>query len=146
MQHFTESKRINIYCNFRLHPDSRYEIRESYDFVTDPQAFVKNDIENFDLASMELRAECKPLIKKILKALALSLGLEDEEFFVNASKNVDDQSNQSYSAFRTIYYPRIGDDVAANTVRCGEHSDYGILTILFQDDVGGLQVYRYHTF
>lgn len=89
---------------------------------------------------MELKAECKPLIKKILKALALSLELEDEEFFVDASKNIDDQSCPSYSAFRSIYYPKIGDDVAANTVRCGEHSDYGILTILFQDNVGGLQV------
>lgn len=134
---------MHINCNFRLNPDSRYEIRESYDFVTDPQAFVKNDIENFDFANMELKNDCKPLIKKVLKALALSLGLEDEEFFVNASKNVDDLRHESYSAFRTIYYPQIGDDVSANTVRCGEHSDYGILTILFQDDVGGLQVYRY---
>lgn len=125
-----------------MHPDSRHEIRESYDFVTDPKIFVKNDLENFDSANIDLKSECKPLIKKILKALAISLGLEDEEFFVNASKNVDDHNHQSYSAFRTIYYPKIGDDIAANTVRCGEHSDYGILTILFQDDVGGLQVLK----
>lgn len=125
---------------FRLDKSSRHEIRESYDFYTDPEAFVQNDIENFDSAHMELKSECKPLIKKILKALALSLGLEDEDFFVAASRNIDDTSQQSYSAFRTIYYPQILDDIAADTVRCGEHSDYGILTILFQDDVGGLQV------
>lgn len=93
---------------------------------------------------MELRAECRPVIKKILKALAISLGLDDEEFFVDTSKNVDDHSHSSFSAFRTIYYPQIGDDVAANTVRCGEHSDYGILTVLFQDDIGGLQVSKLH--
>ncbi len=26
------------------------------------------------------------------------------------------------------------------TIRCGEHSDYGTLTFLMQDDIGGLQV------
>lgn len=84
------------------------------------------------------------MIKKILKALAISLRLKDEDFFVDASKNIDDPiSHPSYSAYRTLYYPKIGDDVAENTVRCGEHSDYGILTILFQDDVGGLQVRNY---
>lgn len=25
-------------------------------------------------------------------------------------------------------------------MRCGEHSDYGSITLLFQDDVGGLEV------
>lgn len=125
-----------------MHPGSRYEIRESYDFVTDPNKFTACEIDDFDSANMELKNECKPVIKKILKTLAISLELADEEFFVENSKNIDDYTNASYSAFRTIYYPQIGDEVAPNTVRCGEHSDYGILTILFQDDVGGLQVYR----
>jgi len=31
-------------------------------------------------------------------------------------------------------------DVKPGQIRCGEHSDYGSLTILFQDDAGGLQV------
>ncbi|XP_037050744.1 UPF0676 protein C1494.01-like [Bradysia coprophila] len=124
-----------------LHPDSRHEIRESYDFVADPTSFKACEIENFDSANMELKNECKPVIKKILKVLGISLGLDDDEFFVKNSKNIDDYSTASYSTFRTIYYPRISDDdVAPNTVRCGEHSDYGILTILFQDNVGGLQV------
>ena len=30
--------------------------------------------------------------------------------------------------------------IAAGTTRCGEHSDYGSLTFLFQDDLGGLEV------
>lgn len=126
--------------NFRLHPSSRHELRESYDFTIDPKTFVKNANETFDLANMELKDDCKPLIKKILKALAMSLGLENENFFIEASKNIDDHRIASFSTLRTIYYPKIGNDVQANTVRCGEHSDYGILTLLFQDDVGGLQV------
>ncbi|XP_037035053.1 UPF0676 protein C1494.01-like [Bradysia coprophila] len=122
-----------------LHPSSGHEIRESYDFVNDPKEFTPCEIENFDSANMELKNECKPIVKIALRALAISLGLENEEFFVENSKNLDDYT-ASYSDFRALYYPQIGDDVAANTVRLGEHSDYGILTILFQDDIGGLQV------
>lgn len=31
-------------------------------------------------------------------------------------------------------------EVKPGQVRCGEHSDYGSITLLFQDDVGGLEV------
>ena len=31
-------------------------------------------------------------------------------------------------------------DRKSNQLRCGEHTDYGALTILFQDDAGGLEV------
>ena len=31
-------------------------------------------------------------------------------------------------------------DIKPGQIRCGEHSDYGSLTLLFQDDVGGLEV------
>ena len=30
--------------------------------------------------------------------------------------------------------------IKAGQIRCGEHSDYGSVTLLFQDDIGGLQV------
>ena len=30
--------------------------------------------------------------------------------------------------------------VKPNQIRCGEHSDYGSITLLFQDDAGGLEV------
>lgn len=43
---------------------------------------------------------------------------------------------------RTIRYPPILSDNALlpNQIRIGEHSDFGSITLLFQDDVGGLQV------
>jgi len=126
------------YC--RLHPDSSHEIRESYNFVTDPRLHIKNDNHDFDSTNTELKSECRPIIKKILKTLAISLEMEDEDFFINSSLNIDDPNIPSYSTYRTLYYPSVGDGIAANTVRCAEHSDYGILTILFQDDVGGLEV------
>ena len=44
--------------------------------------------------------------------------------------------------FRYNYYPMIADisKVKPGQVRCGEHTDYGGITLLIQDDVGGLEV------
>ena len=46
------------------------------------------------------------------------------------------------TSLRSLYYPPISDDVEIKEgqLRLGEHSDYGTLTLLFQDAVGGLQV------
>ena len=43
---------------------------------------------------------------------------------------------------RYNYYPVIPDisKVKPGQIRCGEHTDYGGITLLIQDDVGGLEV------
>ena len=48
---------------------------------------------------------------------------------------------------RSIHYPPISKDIEemialnkSQIVRCGEHSDYGTITFLYQDDMGGLEV------
>ena len=43
---------------------------------------------------------------------------------------------------RFNYYPVIPDisKVKPGQIRCGEHNDYGGITLLIQDDVGGLEV------
>jgi len=33
-------------------------------------------------------------------------------------------------------------DIKPNQIRLGEHTDYGSITLLFQRDVGGLQVFN----
>ena len=38
------------------------------------------------------------------------------------------------------YPPTANFDVKEGQVRCGEHSDYGSITFLFQKDQGGLEV------
>ena len=42
--------------------------------------------------------------------------------------------------FSYRYSSDISTEVKPGQVRCGEHSDYGSVTLLFQDDVGGLEV------
>jgi isopenicillin N synthase-like dioxygenase len=65
----------------------------------------------------------------VLELVALSLNLEPDYF------------RSRYTAdplvlFRIFHYPPGGDDAWG----VGEHTDYGVLTILRQDEVGGLQV------
>ena len=49
---------------------------------------------------------------------------------------------ENATALRLLYYPPLPEDsnIKPGQVRCGEHSDYGSITLLFQDDVGGLEV------
>ena len=70
----------------------------------------------------------------LMEGIALSLGL-DERYFA------DRYTADPLILFRIFNYPSrptpAGQDVQWGV---GEHSDYGLLTILWQDDVGGLQV------
>lgn len=66
---------------------------------------------------------------EVLELVALSLGLDADYF------------RQRYTAdplvlFRIFHYPPVEGDAWG----VGEHTDYGVLTILRQDEVGGLQV------
>lgn len=79
---------------------------------------------------------CRVLYMRIMQAIALGMGM-DEHFF---DPFVDNGDNN----LRLLHYPPVGKDVFGNPaqVRAGEHSDYGSITLLFQDRRGGLQVRR----
>ena len=54
---------------------------------------------------------------------------------------------KNVTKLRSIHYPPISKDIEemialnkSQIVRCGEHSDYGTITFLYQDDMGGLEV------
>lgn len=50
-------------------------------------------------------------------------------------------AEKNRTIFRSLYYPRLVDsDIQPGVVRCGAHSDYGAITLLLQDDMGGLEV------
>jgi isopenicillin N synthase-like dioxygenase len=42
--------------------------------------------------------------------------------------------------FRVFHYPALADNADADEWGVGEHTDYGLLTLLAQDGLGGLQV------
>ncbi|KAG6137389.1 hypothetical protein E4U38_000956 [Claviceps purpurea] len=78
---------------------------------------------------------CQALHVDVMRAIALGMGLEQDFFdqFINASDN----------NLRLLHYPGVKAKVFKlnpGQTRAGEHSDYGSITLLFQDSQGGLQV------
>jgi isopenicillin N synthase-like dioxygenase len=67
---------------------------------------------------------------RLMAGLALSLGLEESYF-------ADRITGEPLTLFRIFNYPPPGDPGLWGV---GEHTDYGLLTILLQDDAGGLEV------
>ena len=66
----------------------------------------------------------------VLKAMAEALALESN-FFTQCFKN-------HVTVLRMIHYPPRPEE--SHTNGAGAHTDYGCITLLLQDDVGGLQV------
>lgn len=80
---------------------------------------------------LEYMAAMTQLGHTLMRGIALSLGLEESYF-------ADRYTADPLILFRIFNYPA----AAAEDIKwgVGEHTDYGVLTILKQDDAGGLQV------
>jgi isopenicillin N synthase-like dioxygenase len=65
----------------------------------------------------------------------------DKEFFGERHNFMFKAAEKNRTIFRTLFYPSLADtETLAGVVRCGLHSDYGTITLLLQDDMGGLEV------
>jgi isopenicillin N synthase-like dioxygenase len=70
----------------------------------------------------------------VMRGVALGLGL-DRDWFAR------ELTADPTILFRIFHYPPLAGDAATSAGwGVGEHTDYGLLTILMQDDAGGLQV------
>jgi isopenicillin N synthase-like dioxygenase len=81
-------------------------------------------------AVLEYMAALTRLGHRLMAALALSLRLEESYF-------ADRYTGEPLTLFRIFNYPPPRDPGLWGV---GEHTDYGLLTILLQDDAGGLEV------
>ncbi|WP_228052660.1 isopenicillin N synthase family oxygenase [Nodosilinea sp. LEGE 07298] len=75
---------------------------------------------------------CATAVASIFRAFALALDMPEE--FIVAHHTA-----QNYT-LRLLHYPPLTISPKPGQTRAGAHSDYGTLTLLFQDDVGGLEV------
>ncbi len=92
------------------------------------------DLPRFRSVVLKYMAVMTQLGHRLMEGLSLSLGLPATYF------------NQHYTSdpltlFRIFHYPSPLDNPSLDAPwGVGEHTDYGVLTILKQDDTGGLQV------
>ncbi|WMR34370.1 2-oxoglutarate and iron-dependent oxygenase domain-containing protein [Metapseudomonas otitidis] len=77
-------------------------------------------------------ADIQALAQTLLRAIALALGIE-RDFF-------DARFAEPISVFRMIHYPPRHTARSADQPGAGAHTDYGCVTLLYQDNAGGLQV------
>lgn len=79
--------------------------------------------------------ECHENAKMVLRALAVGIGLSDEEHFFASHSGHHNQ-------LRLLHYPPIAASKLEDhtRTRLDAHTDWGSFTMVFQDDCGGLQV------
>ncbi|HZU38078.1 MAG TPA: 2-oxoglutarate and iron-dependent oxygenase domain-containing protein [Gemmataceae bacterium] len=94
-----------------------------------PNLFPEKPV-GLQAAVLDYMAALTALGHRLMAGLALSLGLEETYF-------ADHLTREPLTLFRIFNYPPPRD---ATLWGVGEHTDYGLLTILLQDDAGGLEV------
>ncbi|RYP14407.1 hypothetical protein DL765_006396 [Monosporascus sp. GIB2] len=93
------------------------------------------ELVGFKETMMEFHTKCKELHMEVMRAIAVGLGI-DETWF-------DKFTDEGDNTLRLLHYPEVNKEVFKvnpGQVRAGAHSDYGSITLLFQDSRGGLQV------
>ncbi|KAK3942411.1 hypothetical protein QBC46DRAFT_380158 [Diplogelasinospora grovesii] len=100
-----------------------------------PAEEADGELHGFKTVMMDFFDQCKALHVEVMRAIAVGMGLDPMFFdtFVDVGDNT----------LRLLHYPAVDKkvfQVNPGQVRAGEHSDYGSITLLFQDSRGGLQI------
>ncbi|XP_076029466.1 uncharacterized protein LOC143018175 [Oratosquilla oratoria] len=111
--------------------DPMLEAHEAFNFLD--QDCPDDEVPHFRKDLNTLSDTCKQFVYTLLKCLSLSLGL-DAGFF----RKYHNFYGENETSLRVLHYPSVSQD--ENVTRLGAHTDFGTLTLVFQDDVGGLQV------
>ncbi|MEM7547637.1 MAG: 2OG-Fe(II) oxygenase family protein [Pseudomonadota bacterium] len=86
----------------------------------------------FETAAMAWFEAAHDVARDLMRAFAIGLGKDDDFFLHNAD------APMSRASF--VYYPPQPEELGDTQFGVGPHTDFGVLTVLAQDQVGGLQV------
>jgi len=89
-------------------------------------------VPSLEATAMSYFSSADALARNLLKGFALGLNLS-EDFFIKTSSN-------PLSRASLVYYPSQPKDFGDDQFGVSAHTDFGVLTLLCQDDVGGLQI------
>lgn len=122
------------------------DCKESYEVGSEenpqqPNVWLPEDtLPGFKSFTTKFYWECNKVAQSILRAMALGIGLEDPEYLIKYHSGHNNQ-------LRLLHYPPIAaaEIETQRAARMPPHSDWGSITLLFQDDCGGLEVEDPHT-
>jgi isopenicillin N synthase-like dioxygenase len=106
---------------------NQWPVGSGFENDTDGHEFT-NFMQDFFLKLKDVHVE-------VMRAIGMGLGLKPG--FFDAYTDLGDNN------LRLLHYPAVKKSVFKDNpeqVRAGAHSDYGSITLLFQDNVGGLEV------
>ncbi|MEM9428389.1 MAG: 2-oxoglutarate and iron-dependent oxygenase domain-containing protein [Pseudomonadota bacterium] len=89
-------------------------------------------LPGLETAAMDYFVAAHEVAHHLMRGFALGLSLPPDFFLRSTDKPL------SRASF--VYYPAQSADMGADQFGVGPHTDFGVLTVLCQDDVGGLQV------
>ncbi|KIX01200.1 uncharacterized protein Z518_08925 [Rhinocladiella mackenziei CBS 650.93] len=121
--------------------EEKRDIKESYDQGSQYDELYPNiwpdekDIPSFQKFMTDLYERCHEMHMVLLEAIALAFAFPRPFFRQLCETNT--------SELRMNHYPAIQrSQLAQGTRRISEHTDFGTVTLLFQDMIGGLEIER----
>ena len=79
--------------------------------------------------------------------IGAGLELKDPDLLLKAHSAYCPRGGKSFATLRVNHYPELAEgELKEDQVLCGEHADYGSVTFLIQDHVGGLEVRIFRKF
>ncbi|BAZ23330.1 2OG-Fe(II) oxygenase [Kalymmatonema gypsitolerans NIES-4073] len=97
----------------------------------EPNRWLENQKE-FRQVLLEFFTTCRDASFSILQALAIALKLPESYF---TDFHIERNFNTSIN-----HYPSLHEPPSAGETRFAEHTDYGSITLIFQDETAGLEV------
>ena len=98
--------------------------------------FWPTEVPSFKQPMLNIFSKLDDLQIKILRCIEIGLDLPEGAII--------DKCNAQHENLRLLHYPSVHsstiDHSLKGTKRCADHTDYGTLTLLMQDKVGGLQL------
>ncbi|KAM7449086.1 hypothetical protein ABFA07_003080 [Porites harrisoni] len=118
------------------------DLKESFDFCgleDENYTWPNEEVPNFQDTVKTFYEDTTNLASRMMSVIAISLDLDPDAFAFAWQKT---GTSEGGTQLRYNYYPMISDlsKIKPGQIRCGEHTDYGGITLLFQDDVGGMEV------
>ena len=122
------------------------ECKESFDIVSWGQNSKFPDDEE-GTSQFRLKVKCLAhqsviLARRLIRSLATDLGVDPLQFLKDHSGMLTGRGNNA-TAIRLLHYPKVEKESTSDgavepyinsecVTRCGEHTDYGGLTLLYQ--------------